>query len=119
MRTEEVRDRVLLAVGLVPPGRVASYGDIAAIVGIGPRQVGAVMRGCGPGVPWWRIVGHDGVLAPLAAAREHWAREGIQVRPDGRGCRMRAYRADLAELADEYRFALAERGERGGPPDGG
>ncbi|MFT3875962.1 MAG: MGMT family protein [Propioniciclava sp.] len=110
MRTEDARGRVLLAAGLVPVGRVASYGDLARIVGIGPRQVGAIMATCGPGVPWWRIVGHDGVLAPLEKARPHWEREGIEVRPDGRGCRMRVYRADIAELADEYRFALAERG---------
>lgn len=108
--TPGVRDRVLLAVSLVPPGRVASYGDIAAIVGCGPRQVGALMRDHGEGVAWWRIVGHDGVLAPLAKARPHWRREGVEVRPDGRGCRMRDHRADTAELADEYRFALAERG---------
>ncbi len=51
--------RVLLAVGLVPPGRVASYGDIARVVGVGPRQVGAVLRRGGGDVPWWRIVAHD------------------------------------------------------------
>lgn len=100
--------RVLLAVALVPTGRVACYGDIGAITGVGPRRVGAIMRDHGDGVPWWRIVSHDGTLAPLAKARPHWAEEGIAVRPDGRGCRMREFRADVAALADDYRFAVAD-----------
>jgi len=102
--------RVMLAASLVPPGRVASYGDMGALTGVGPRQVGAIMREHGASAPWWRVVGHDGVLVPLEKARPRWAEEGIVVRPDGRGCRMRAFRADLAELAAEYRFAAAERG---------
>lgn len=103
--------RVLLAVGLVPPGRVASYGDIGAITGVGPRQVGAIMRDHGDRAPWWRIVAHDGSLAPVAKALPHWAAEGIVVRPDGRGCRMREFRADVAALADDYRVAVADAGD--------
>ena len=103
-------DRVRLAVSLVPAGRVASYGDIGAFTGVGPRQVGAIMRDHSEGLAWWRIVSHDGVLAPLAAARHHWADEGIEVRPDGRGCRIASYRADLAELATEYQLLAVERG---------
>lgn len=103
-------ERVRLAVSLVPAGRVVSYGDIGALTGVGPRQVGAIMRDASAGLPWWRVVSHDGVLVPLASARVHWDAEGIEVRPDGLGCRMRLFRADLGELADEYRFAAAERG---------
>ncbi len=103
-------DRVRLAVSLVPVGRVASYGDICAITGVGPRQVGAIMRDQSEGLAWWRIVSHDGVLVPLAAALPRWADEGIEVRPDGRGCRIATYRADLAELVAEYLFEAAERG---------
>lgn len=102
--------RVLLAVGLVPPGSVASYGDIARVVGVGPRQVGAVLRRGGGDVPWWRIVAHDGVCHLLQQARPHWDAEGIEVRPDGRGCSMRRHRADLTELATEYLLAASERG---------
>ena len=35
-------ERVLRAVELVPRGRVVSYGDLAALVGTGPRQVAVV-----------------------------------------------------------------------------
>ena len=103
-------ERVRLAVSLVPEGRVASYGDIGALAGVGPRQVGAIMREASEGLAWWRIVSHDGVLVPLAAALPRWADEGIEVRPDGRGCRIATYRADLAELVAEYLFEAAERG---------
>ncbi|WP_282004877.1 MGMT family protein [Propioniciclava sinopodophylli] len=102
--------RVLLAVAQVPPGRVASYGDIGAIAGVGPRQVGAILRDHGDAVPWWRIVSRDGVLVPLAKARPRWEAEGIEIRPDGRGCRMREFRADLAQLALDYRVASVESG---------
>lgn len=100
--------RVLAVVALIPAGRVASYGDVGAIAGVGPRQVGAIMREHGSAVPWWRVVGHDGVLQPLAKARPRWAAEGIEVRPDGKGCRMRDFRADVGELAAEYRFEVAK-----------
>ena len=91
-------------------GQVVSYGDIGAMAGVGPRRVGAIMRDHGSSVPWWRVVSHDGVLVPLASARGHWAAEGIAVRPDGRGCRMATFRADVADLATEFRVLAAEHG---------
>jgi alkylated DNA nucleotide flippase Atl1 len=54
-------EAVLSAVELIPPGQVASYGDLAEYVGIGgPRLVGRVMSTQGAGVPWWRVVRADG-----------------------------------------------------------
>ena len=48
---------VLSTVEQIPPGQVASYGDIAELVGVGgPRLVGRVMSLHGSGVPWWRVV---------------------------------------------------------------
>jgi len=58
---EEYAELVLSAVEQIPPGRVATYKDIAEIVGRGgPRQVGQVMAKFGGGVPWWRVVRADG-----------------------------------------------------------
>jgi alkylated DNA nucleotide flippase Atl1 len=52
---------VLSVVERIPPGQVATYGDIAEIVGRGgPRQVGQVMALQGGEVPWWRVVRADG-----------------------------------------------------------
>ena len=64
MDREEYVEAVLLAVESIPPGSVATYGDIAAYVGQGgPRQVGAIMREYGGGVPWWRVIRASGVPA--------------------------------------------------------
>ena len=58
---EDYVELVLSAVEQIPPGRVATYKDIAEIVGRGgPRQVGQVMAKFGGGVPWWRVVRADG-----------------------------------------------------------
>ena len=58
---EDYAELVLSAVERIPPGRVATYKDIAEIVGRGgPRQVGHVMAKFGGGVPWWRVVRADG-----------------------------------------------------------
>ena len=106
---EWLAEKVLLAVERIPPGRVASYGDIAGIVGIGPRHVGNVLRTYGAGVPWWRVVSRDGDFGGdlLERARPHWKAENIAVKPNGLGCRIASYRADLDLLASAYDQAVA------------
>lgn len=111
-------ERVLRAVELVPPGRVVSYGDLAELVGTGPRQVGSVMRHWGGGVAWWRVTNASGELPPplLARALPHWHEEGIRLRDTGRGCRIADHRADLAALAAAHAEAVADLADPG-PPD--
>lgn len=107
---ETLTEKVLRAVELVPPGRLVSYGDVAALVGTGPRQVGAIMAQSGHSVPWWRVTNHSGDL-PLhlmADAAPLWSAEGIQLKPNGRGARMGAHRADLEQLASAYERATAD-----------
>lgn len=103
-------ERVLRAVEQVPPGTVVSYGDIAALMGIGPRQVGNVLSRWGSGAPWWRVTNRDGVLpqALLYEARRHWEAEGVAFRPDGRGCRIAEHRADLQALGTRWARAIAD-----------
>ncbi len=61
MDQEEYVEAVLAVVERIPPGRVTTYGTVAASVGRGgPRQVGQVMARYGAGVPWWRVVRADG-----------------------------------------------------------
>lgn len=107
---EVLVERVLRAVEQVPPGRVVSYGDLGALVGTGPRHVGRIMRHWGSNVAWWRVTRRGGDLPEelLARARGHWEQEGIQLRPDGQGCRFTAYRADLEQLARDYGRATAD-----------
>ncbi|HIT75642.1 MAG TPA: MGMT family protein [Candidatus Avipropionibacterium avicola] len=114
---ESLVERVLVAVELIPAGRVASYGDIAGLLGIGPRQVGAIMRHHGAGVPWWRVTSHAGDLpAPLLRrAADRWAEEGITVKPNGLGCRINQYRLDLVAWADAWDRAIAAQEKPGNP----
>lgn len=103
-------ERVLRAVELIPPGRVASYGDIAELVGITPRQVGTVLRLYGSNVTWWRVTGHAGDFGGdlLRRARPHWDAEGIAVKPNGLGCRIVEYRLDLQAWARAWERAVAD-----------
>ncbi len=101
---------VLRAVDLIPSGRVAAYGDIGRIVGIGPRQVGTVMSRHSDGSPWWRVTDAAGNLTPalLERARPHWLEEGIELRASGNGCRIDECRADLRRLARAWEAAVAD-----------
>lgn len=103
-------EKVLRAVELVPRGRVISYGDIAALVGSGPRQVGSIMRLYGGNVTWWRVTNASGDLPAhlRSAAFEKWAAEGITVKANGRGCRVTDHRTDLETLAAAHATATAD-----------
>lgn len=109
MTSDVVVEHVLVAVEQVPRGRVVSYGDIAGLVGIGPRQVGAILSRWGGGVAWWRVTNAAGDLPAHLRERaaEQWALEGIRWKPSRLGCRIREVRADLAALAAAYERASA------------
>ena len=83
---EEYVEQVLSCVEDVPAGRVTTYGAIAAFVGGGPRQVGAVMARHGGPVPWWRVVRADGSLPPShdGEARSRYHQEGTPCGSTGR-----------------------------------
>jgi O-6-methylguanine DNA methyltransferase len=78
--------RVLSVVRRIPPGRVASYGDIAALAGRprAARAVGNIMRGCGrPDVPCHRVIAAGGRLGGYGGSeflkRSLLAAEGVVV----------------------------------------
>lgn len=106
MDAELTIERILTCVDQIPPGRVVSYGDIAAIVETSPRRVGSVMSTHGSAVAWWRVVNASGTLpvALLAAARRQWRDEGITETPTG--CAIQRHRADLEALAASYAKAM-------------
>ena len=64
--------RVYAAVRAIPRGRVATYGQVAAILGVprGARAVGWALRALSPdvkpSVPWHRVVGAGGRISPRA-----------------------------------------------------
>src|SRR2546427_5467567 len=57
--------RVLFVVRRIPPGRVATYGDVARLAGRprAARAVGNIMRGCRrPDIPCHRVIAAGGRL---------------------------------------------------------
>src|SRR5213080_3416554 len=78
--------RVLTVVRRIPVGRVATYGDVAALAGRprAARAVGNIMRGCRRrDVPCHRVIGAGGMLGGYggneAMKRALLIAEGIQV----------------------------------------
>lgn len=102
-------ERVLSVVEAIPAGHVCSYGDIAELLAVGPRQVGAVMSRYGAAVCWWRVTNARGELPAhlLDEARQHWWEEGIALSSNGRGCRLDAHHADLVPIAETIRDTMA------------
>lgn len=77
--------RVLAVVARIPPGRVATYGEVARLAGRpgAARAVGNVLaRANRPGVPYHRVIAAGGALggySQLALKRALLAAEGILV----------------------------------------
>ncbi|HNW58977.1 MAG TPA: MGMT family protein [bacterium] len=89
---ESIFQNIRELVAKIPPGRVATYGQIAAILGIpgGARTVGWAMHGLPEGseVPWHRVIGAGGqVRLPEFEGKAVQVmllrQEGVDV--DGRG----------------------------------
>lgn len=61
-------DRIYAVVRRIPPGRVATYGQVAALAGLPghARQVGQALRETPEGVeiPWQRVINAKGEVSP-------------------------------------------------------
>lgn len=87
--------RVLDVVASIPPGRVMTYGDVAAALGSrAARAVGQVMSHYGSDVPWWRVVRASGhpAIDHEARALEYFRAEGTPLKWSRDG----VHRVDLA-----------------------
>ena len=75
-------------VAAIPRGRVATYGQLAALLGHAraARAVGVAMRHCPPGVPWHRVVNARGGisvrgnLSGMVTQRIRLEQEGVALR---------------------------------------
>lgn len=114
-------EAILDLVRTIPPGQVASYGQIAGYLpGVTPRLVGYALAGSGArgDVPWHRVVNAAGGISGHAGGaeqRRRLAEEGAGFGADGRvdlaRCRWRG--PDIATLMalghdPEVAFALAQ-----------
>ena len=85
--------RIYLVVREIPAGRVATYGQIAAIIGnCSARMVGYAMAAVPPGsdVPWQRVINAQGKISPrgdgsgVMEQRNRLEAEGIVFSPEGK-----------------------------------
>lgn len=82
-------ERVIYIIKKVPTGRVASYGQIAALAGSpgAARQVGFILRSSSlDSLPWWRIINNAGVLsikgsfeATKSLQKDLLEKEGVEI----------------------------------------
>lgn len=99
------RQAVFQALAAIPPGRVASYGQVAALAGLGrgARWVGWILGRlpAGSTLPWHRVIAADGRPSlPLDSPsgreqRERLRAEGVMLYEDR--VDMRRYRWNPAE----------------------
>jgi methylated-DNA-protein-cysteine methyltransferase related protein len=69
--TDEQVERVRSLVAAIPPGRVSTYGDIAAVAGLSsPRIVGWIMRTDSSDLPWHRVITASGRPARHLTTRQ-------------------------------------------------
>lgn len=90
---QPIYQRIYLMVQQIPPGQVATYGQIAALVGnCTARMVGYAMAAMdgGDAVPWQRVINAQGKISPRADSgsteqqRLLLAEEGIRFDAQGR-----------------------------------
>jgi methylated-DNA-protein-cysteine methyltransferase-like protein len=86
-------EQIYEAVRRIPPGKVATYGQIAKIVGrCTARMVGYAMAAlpAGSGVPWQRVINHKGEISTRSRGdgdlrqRRLLQKEGIRFDRKGR-----------------------------------
>jgi methylated-DNA-protein-cysteine methyltransferase related protein len=91
--SEELHERIRELVKSIPPGRVASYGDIAAMASAPtPRLVGRILSEDGHDLPWHRVLRSNGTPAQGLARRQLELLRAEGVLADGEKVSMKKYR---------------------------
>ena len=71
----DARERIWQVVAAIPPGKVATYGGVAAQAGLGrgARLVGRALRDLPPGsrLPWHRVINAQGRISLPPGSRGH------------------------------------------------
>ena len=90
MSETDIDQRVWQVVALIPPGKVATYGDVARLAGLpgAARRVGRALRGLPEDtrIPWHRVLNASGRISLPADSKSHRRQrqrleaEGIQFR---------------------------------------
>lgn len=116
-----LHERIYTVVCAIPRGMVATYGDVAVIVGgIDAREVGYALgeipKARVEEIPWQRVVARDGVISTRGLAqRQALESEGVAFDPTERVIMARhQWDGPQAAWAEANGFhTLPTRGERG------
>jgi methylated-DNA-protein-cysteine methyltransferase related protein len=93
-KTSQAEQAIRRAIAMIPRGKVATYGQVAAIAGYprGHRQVAAVLRKGGAPLPWYRVLGAGG---QIKTSRDSALEQRMRLEMEG--VRFRGSRVDMAK----------------------
>ncbi|WP_158885444.1 MGMT family protein [Amycolatopsis anabasis] len=104
---DELHERVREVIAGVPAGKVATYGDIAAIAGApSPRLVGRILAEDGHDLPWHRILRANGTPAPHLQHEQLERLRAEGVLADGERVNLRVYRWRSPQEEEEAEAGL-------------
>ena len=97
----ELQNTILRVVSLIPPGKVMSYGQVAAYLGMprGARQIGWTLSSMdGMDFPWWRVLNNAGQITIRGTAMSNAEQQRALL--EAEGVHIHDYQLDMAR----YRF---------------
>lgn len=79
----DINHRIWQVISLIPPGRVATYGEVARQAGLprGARRVGRALRGLPQDtrIPWHRVINAQGRISlPEGSVSQYTQRERLE-----------------------------------------
>ncbi len=78
---DEIYERIYALVREIPPGKVTTYGQLAAMVGLSDSRVAGEAMNASSGLPWQRVINSRGEIsirgATGARQRELLENEGV------------------------------------------
>ncbi|MCS7023450.1 MAG: MGMT family protein [Bryobacteraceae bacterium] len=100
------QERIQQVIRSIPPGKVASYGQVAAAAGypLYHRLVVRILRNSGDALPWHRVLGAGGVIKLKGTAAYEQ-----RLRLELEGVRFQGKRVDLT--AHQHHFRIWELDE--------
>ena len=122
MSASDTYERIYEVVRRIPKGRVATYGQIAELVGrVGARQVGYALHALKDHrVPWQRVINHKGEISlrvDPGHQREKLEAEGVVFNHKGRVDLSRFRWEPRRRAGSAQQSSLTPPGEpRNGPP---
>jgi methylated-DNA-protein-cysteine methyltransferase related protein len=93
-KIEQMETAIRSAICLIPHGKIATYGQVAEAAGYPRyhRQVAQLLRKCGDGLPWHRVLGSGG---QIKCRRDGSFEQRLRLEMEG--VRFRGSRVDMAK----------------------